>query len=61
MTFSLQLDPKSVGEQWSRRTLGLGPVKLALSLKCRPHLVGPPALTSRGQPVFGVPLEAVAR
>lgn len=57
----LQLDPKTLNERWRRQTLGLGQVKLAVSLKYRPHLVGPPSLTCPGQLVFGVHLEAVAR
>lgn len=57
----LQLDPKTIDEGWRRQTLSLGQVKLAVSLRFRPHLVGPPTLASQEQPVFGVPLEAVAR
>uniref|UniRef100_A0A674NLF7 Uncharacterized protein n=1 Tax=Takifugu rubripes TaxID=31033 RepID=A0A674NLF7_TAKRU len=57
----LQLDPKTLTEQWRRQTLSLGQVKLAISLKYRPHQVGPPTLTSQQQPVFGVPIAAVAR
>lgn len=57
----LQLDPKTVHEQWRRQTLSLGQVKLAISLKYRPHLVGPPTLKSQEQLVFGVRLETVAR
>lgn len=48
-------------EQWRRQTLSLGQVKLAVSLKYRPHQVDPPRLTSRGQPVFAVPIATVAR
>ncbi|XP_011604998.2 active breakpoint cluster region-related protein isoform X1 [Takifugu rubripes] len=58
---SVQLDPKTLTEQWRRQTLSLGQVKLAISLKYRPHQVGPPTLTSQQQPVFGVPIAAVAR
>lgn len=50
-----------MNEQWRRQTLSLGQVKLAISLKYRPHLVGPPTLTSRGQLIFGVHLETIAR
>uniref|UniRef100_H3BYX7 Si:dkey-33c9.6 n=1 Tax=Tetraodon nigroviridis TaxID=99883 RepID=H3BYX7_TETNG len=57
----VQLDPKTIDEGWRRQTLSLGQVKLAVSLRFRPHLVGPPTLASQEQPVFGVPLEAVAR
>lgn len=57
----LQLDPKTINEQWRRQTLSLGQVKLAISLKYRPHLVGPPTLTSQEQLVFGLHLETVAQ
>lgn len=59
--FSRQLDPKTTTEQWRRQTLGLGQVKLAVSLKYRPHPLGPPTLTSQEQLVFGIHLQTVAR
>ncbi|XP_035507224.2 breakpoint cluster region protein isoform X3 [Scophthalmus maximus] len=55
------LDSKSLNKRWRRRTLQLGQVEVTLSIKYSPHPLEAPGSTAPRQPVFCVPIEAVAQ
>uniref|UniRef100_A0AAQ4QY75 Si:dkey-33c9.6 n=1 Tax=Gasterosteus aculeatus aculeatus TaxID=481459 RepID=A0AAQ4QY75_GASAC len=58
---SVKLDATTLTKGWSRRTVHLGQVEVTLSLKYSPHPVEPPSATPQQNPVFCVPIDALAQ
>uniref|UniRef100_A0A3P9D496 Si:dkey-33c9.6 n=1 Tax=Maylandia zebra TaxID=106582 RepID=A0A3P9D496_9CICH len=58
---TVKLDSKTLNKRWKKQTLQLGQVELTLSLKYCPHPLGPPSSTVQQPPIFGVPIETVAK